>query len=51
MMNTLVLYDSHFGHTEQLAMEIVEKLKEHGEAESVPIDLFSATDLARPISS
>ena len=45
-MNTLVLYDAHFSHTERLAKEIVEKLKEHGEAERVPIDLFSADHLA-----
>ena len=46
-MNSLVLYDSRFGHTEHLAKEIVEKLKEHGGAAVMPIDSPNADDIAR----
>jgi flavodoxin len=46
-MNTIVLYDSRFSHTEHLAREIAEKLKEHGEAGTMRIDAFKSEDLAR----
>ncbi len=46
-MNTLVLYDSRFSHTEQLANEIVEKLREHGDAATVQIDDLTVEAMAR----
>ena len=44
-MNALVLYDSRFDHTEQLAQELVEKLREHGVANSVPIDSLRVEEM------
>jgi flavodoxin len=44
-MNTLVLYDSRFGHTEHLAMEIAEKFKEHGKAEIMRVHTLGVEDM------
>ncbi len=46
-MNTLVLFDAHYSQTEHLAKEIVEKLKEHGDAEMIPIRSLTLGDIAR----
>jgi flavodoxin len=46
-LNTLVLYDSRVTHTEQLACEIAEKLKEHGQAETMRIEALRPEDIAR----
>ncbi|HEU5227246.1 MAG TPA: flavodoxin domain-containing protein [Ktedonobacteraceae bacterium] len=43
MMNTLVIYDSEYGNTQQIAQAIAEAFKEHGS-----VQLIAATEASMP---